>query len=195
MCLPACLRSGKAPIPPQVYFCPLRRKRELPPAFLGTLCTLDAGVPNYPSDLRWKFGGIWTLNHSSPPSLLRMTVQCQPVLQSCTLRGTRTPSGPQGPPTLHAQHFRRGRSQARHLMCPEAAQGTGHSNGLGRARWQLGPGLVRCVHTHACTQEHMHTCVYTHTHTHPRDGGGRPGGWGCSHRRPHSSPIAPMGEG
>ena len=119
----------------------------------------------------------WAFVPQPPPSLLRMTVQCQPVLQSCTLRGTRTPSGPQGPPTLYAQPFRRGRSQARHLRSPEAAQGTAHSSGLGRTRWQLGPGLVRCVHTHACTQEHMHTCVYTHTHTHT------PTGWWGETRR------------
>lgn len=30
----------------------------------------------------------------------------------------------------------------------------------------VGPWTCQvCVHTHACTQEHMHTCVYTHTPT------------------------------
>lgn len=109
-----------------------------------------------PSDLRWKFGGIWTLNHSSPPSFLRMPVQCQPVLQSCTLRGMRTPSGPQGPPTLHAQHFRRGRSQARHLRSPEAAQGNRPLQWFGEGKMAVGPWTCQvCVHT----------CVYTHTPT------------------------------
>lgn len=143
-----------------------------------------------PSDLRWKFGGIWTLNHSSPLSLLRMTVQCQPVLQSCTLRGTRTPSG------LHAQPFRRVRSQARHLRYPRGCSGeqaTPMVWGEQDGSWALGLSGV-CTSMHA----HRSTCtrVYTHTHTHiPTGWRGRPGGWGCSHRGPHSSPLAPHGGG
>ena len=112
---------------------------------------------------------------------------------------------PASPPVLHFE----GHEDPQWTACPTLQEGqkpgqtpkvpqrllrgAGHSNGLGGARWQLGPGLVRCVHIHACTQEHMHTCVYTHTHTPGM--GGETRRLGMLTQRAHSSPLAPMGEG
>lgn len=121
----------------------------------GPSCTLETGSPQLysPGDfLHWEFGGIWTLNRSSPSCLLRMTVQCLPVLH---FGGHEDPQ--RSPGSLLCMPNSSGGAGARPE--PQGRQrllrGAGHSSG-GRARQQLGPGPVRCARTSTCTH------VYTH---------------------------------